>query len=137
MVKDTDGLWDKIKNKISPVDETIINLPVGHGDTEIGDIFREILDPKNIFQTANIDGVERVNVVLGDAYCRNRPKSDIEGFFASIWMNMLETSVSRDGWRTEGLQNMAVGQLSQSFQLQLAKARNPNAFGDNQLKDVF
>lgn len=145
---DTDSLWNKINKKIGkkddemdgflPVDESIINLPVGHGETEIGDIYREILDPKNIFQTAHIDGVERALVVMGDAYSRKRPSGEIHGFFNVILMNMMETSVARDGIRSEMLQNIAVGQLHQSYQLQLARARSGNSgLSDQQLKDVF
>ncbi len=129
------NLWDKIKNKITPVEENAINLPMGNDSSDIGDVFREVLSQKNIFQTAMFSNEQAFIISIMRAY-RNNP-DNLSLFLMDIYLNLTETSVSVDGIRNEMLTNISVGQLSQNFQMKLARERANAMNGNNQLDGVI
>ena len=81
-----------------------------------------LVNEKHSFQTSHLTSEQAMIISIMRAYSE---KSDLKEFLMDIYMNFLTTSVSVGGLRNDQLQNIAVGRLSESFQLELARARNP------------
>lgn len=128
-----------VKEKLGLIEQSAQNIPnpdaaVG---SDISEVFSQLLSPEHILQTANISAQQQVIISAWKAYNMVDSDADVEEFSVFMVEFLLESSVSVGGWRAQQLHDVAVGQLSQEFQMRLAEIRNPSRGGNAELKDVI
>lgn len=128
-----------VKEKLGLIEQSAHNIPSPDmpNGSDIGEVFTQMLSPDHILQTANITGHQQVIISAWKAYNMVDSDEDVEKFSLFMVEYLLESSVSVGGWRAQQLHDVAVGQLSQEFQMRLAEIRNPSGKGNAELKDVI
>lgn len=129
------GLVESIKQKLGMVESSRYSLPTS-GAGDLDEVFRTMLGTENIRQTSFIDEMQQIIISAWLAYNNVDDENDIEGFSREMAINLLETSVSVNGYRSEQLQNIAVGLRTRDFQMELAKIRS-GASDNSELKEAI
>lgn len=128
-------MLDKLKEKLGLIESARSSLPSGIGSgSDLDAAYDRLLDSKHIRQLAFIDDFQQLIVSAWMAYNDVESEDDIELFSQLMVDNLLHTSVSVAGYRSEALQNIAVGQYTRDFQLELAEIKARGREGE--LSDV-
>jgi hypothetical protein len=128
-------MFDGLKQKLGLVDAARTSLPSGVGAGDLGHAFDTLLSDDNIRQLAFLDDFQQLIVSAWMAYNDCENEDDVELFSQLMVNNLLHTSVSVAGYRSEALQNIAVGQYTRDFQLELANIKARGREGE--LSDVI
>ena len=115
--------WARLKSKSSIIEGSHDNIPVMGNNQSLAEVYDRFLDENNCRQTSILSRDERPFLCLLDAHNFAEDEYDIEGFMARLVYDAFITSASIDGHRSLQLQNIAVGQMSRDFQLELQEIR--------------
>lgn len=127
--------WNRLKSKSSIIEGSHTNIPVVAGNQNLGEVYDRMLDVNNSRQTSVLANEERPYVCFLDAYNYAMDEYDIDGFLDRLVDDIFVSSASVEGFRSTQLQNIAVGQMSRDFQLEMAEIRAGKG-GNPELQNV-
>jgi len=129
-------MLDKLKEKLGLIESARSTIPNGIGSSsDLSEAYGTLLNPQNIRQLAFLDDFQQLIVSAWMAYNDVESEDDVDLFSQLMVDNLLHTSVSVAGYRSEALQNIAVGQYTRDFQLELAEIKARGREGE--LSDVI
>jgi len=130
-----EGLINKFKEKLGLIEASRTTIPVqGNSGGSVSEAYNGIID--NIKQTAFIDEIQQLIISAWMAYNSCDDEEDIQKFSEYMVLNLLETSVSVGGYRSEQLQNIAVGAMSREWQEHLAEIK-AGSMRSGEMQDVI
>jgi predicted lipid-binding transport protein (Tim44 family) len=128
-------VFEKLKEKLGMIESARTTLPINVGSGDLAHAFETMLDSKNIRQLSFLDDFQQMLVSTWMAWNDVDNDEDVELFSSLMLDNLMHTSVSVAGYRSESFQNMTVGQLSRDFQIELANIKSRGR--DGELSEVL
>ena len=126
---------NRLKSKKQIIDGSISNIPVMGQSQTLTEVYEKFLDEINSRQLARLRNSERPVLCLLDAYNYAQNEYDLEGFMDRLVFDAFITSASENGFRSEQLANIAVGQMGRDFQVEMAEIRSGGK--NKELKNVI